>query len=136
MIYGRWHSLIRKTQKMGAAKIQQRRPKSLIRKGLPESLPTSVQKSYFLLGATDRDVLNRALDKYRPGRSEPILIGSEKLLKPALKLMRAMTIYSASASNTRKYKRLISSLICPVPSQILGHAAHCVEGAGRSIRRS
>jgi hypothetical protein len=42
--------------KMGAAKIQQRRPKSLIRKGLPESLPTSVQKSYFLLGAKERDV--------------------------------------------------------------------------------
>jgi len=28
-----------------------------------------------------------SLEKYRRGRSEPILIGSEKLLKPALKLM-------------------------------------------------
>ena len=28
-----------------------------------------------------------ALEKYRPGQSEPILIGGEKLLKPALKLM-------------------------------------------------
>jgi hypothetical protein len=27
-----------------------------------------------------------SLEKYRRGRSEPILIGSEKLLKPALKL--------------------------------------------------
>jgi hypothetical protein len=34
-----------------------------------------------------RTILNRVLEKYRPGRSEPILIGSEKLLKPALKLM-------------------------------------------------
>jgi plasmid replication initiation protein len=59
----------------------------VIRKGLPESLPTSVQKSYFLLGDKERDVLNQALEKYRPGQSEPILIGGEKLLKPALKLM-------------------------------------------------
>jgi hypothetical protein len=57
------------------------------RKGLPESLPTSVQKSYFMLGDKERDVLNRALEKYRPGRSEPIFIGDEKLLKPALQLM-------------------------------------------------
>src|SRR5271165_574536 len=65
--------------------MEQRRPKSLIRKGLPESLPTSVHRNYFLVGATDRDVLDRALEKYRPDRSEPILIGSEKLLNPALK---------------------------------------------------
>jgi hypothetical protein len=52
-----------------------------------QSLPTSVRKGYFLLGARERDVLNQALSKYRPGQSEPILIGGEKLLKPALKLM-------------------------------------------------
>jgi plasmid replication initiation protein len=52
-----------------------------------ESLPTSVQKSYFLLGAKEREVLNQALSKYRPGQSEPILIGGAKMLKPALKLM-------------------------------------------------
>jgi plasmid replication initiation protein len=52
-----------------------------------QSLPTSVQKSYFLLGAKERDVLNQALSKYRPGQTEAILIGDEKLLKPALKLM-------------------------------------------------
>jgi hypothetical protein len=72
---------------MAKAKIQQRRPKSVTRKGLLESLPTGVQKSYFLLGAKERDVLNQALEKYLPGRSESILIGGEKLLKPALKLM-------------------------------------------------
>ena len=32
-------------------------------------------------------MLNLALSKYRPGQSEPILVGGEKLLKPALKLM-------------------------------------------------
>jgi plasmid replication initiation protein len=57
------------------------------RKDPGQSLPTSVQKSYFLLGAKERDVLNQALSKYRPGQSEPILIGGEKLLKPTLKLM-------------------------------------------------
>jgi plasmid replication initiation protein len=77
---------------MGKAKIQQRRPEGALRKGLPESLPTSVQKSYFMLGDKERDVLNRALEKYRPGRSEPIFIGDEKLLKPALQLMNVFRL--------------------------------------------
>jgi hypothetical protein len=74
------------------AKIQHRRPKGAIRKGLPESLPTFVQKSYFMLGDKERDVLNRALEKYRAGRSEPILIGNGKLLKPALQLMNVFRL--------------------------------------------
>jgi hypothetical protein len=73
-----------KTEK---AKIQDRPPKGAIRKGLPESLPAFVQKSYFMLGERERDVLNLALSKYRPGRSEPILIGGANALKPALQLM-------------------------------------------------
>jgi plasmid replication initiation protein len=77
---------------MGKAKIQQRRPTGPLRKGLPESLPTSVQKSYFMLGDKERDVLNRALEKHRPGRSEPIFIGDEKLLKPALQLMNVFRL--------------------------------------------
>jgi hypothetical protein len=40
-----------------------------------------------MLGAKERVGLNHALEKYRPGRSELILIGGEKLLKPALQLM-------------------------------------------------
>jgi hypothetical protein len=40
-----------------------------------------------MLGEKERDVLNLALEQYRLGRSEPILIGGEKLLKPALQLM-------------------------------------------------
>jgi hypothetical protein len=72
---------------MGTARIRQRRAKGVLRKGLPESLPTSVQKSYFMLSDSERNVLNHALEKYRPGQSEPILVGGEKLLKPALRLM-------------------------------------------------
>src|SRR5580704_1582561 len=71
---------------MTKAKLQ-RRPDSVVRKGLVETLPTSVQKSYFMLGDKERNVLNLGLQKYRPGQTEPILIGGEKLLKPALQLM-------------------------------------------------
>jgi Initiator Replication protein len=73
-----------KTEK---AKTQRRRPKTAIRKGLPEAFPTAVQKSYFVLTDAERNVLNIGLQKYRPGQSEPILIGGENLLKPALRLM-------------------------------------------------
>jgi hypothetical protein len=65
----------------------QRRPHSVKRQALPESLPTFVQKSYFMLGVQEREVLNLALSKYRPGQSEPILIGGATALKPALQLM-------------------------------------------------
>jgi hypothetical protein len=40
-----------------------------------------------MLSATERDVLSHALEKYRCAQSELILIGGEKLLKPALRLM-------------------------------------------------
>jgi hypothetical protein len=35
----------------------------------------------------ERNVLNIGLQKYRPGQSEPILIGGDNMLKPALRLM-------------------------------------------------
>jgi hypothetical protein len=59
----------------------------MTRKGLTESLPTRVERCYFLLKDAERNVLNSALEKFRPGQSDPILIGGEKLLKPALQLM-------------------------------------------------
>jgi hypothetical protein len=40
-----------------------------------------------MLTDVERNVLNIGLQKYRPGDSEPILIGGEKVLKPALRLM-------------------------------------------------
>jgi hypothetical protein len=65
---------------MGTAKKSTRRQ--------PERfLPTGVQKSYFMLSDAERNVLNNALEKYQPGRSEPIFVGSRKVLKPALRLM-------------------------------------------------
>ncbi len=65
----------------------QRRPRRVLRKGLGEILPTGIQKSYFLLGDAERGVLNTALANYRPGQSEPILVGGKNLLKPALRLL-------------------------------------------------
>ena len=67
--------------------IQRQQRPSVIRKGLGEFLPTSVQKSYFLLSNAEREVLNSAFEKYQPGKSEPILVGGNNLLKPALRLM-------------------------------------------------
>src|ERR1700676_5142456 len=67
--------------------IQRQQRRSGIRKGLGEFLPTCVQKSYFLLSNAEREVLNSALEKYQPGESEPILVGGNNLLKPALRLM-------------------------------------------------
>ena len=40
-----------------------------------------------MLSDAERNVLNLGLQKYRPGQSEPILIGGQKMLKPALRLM-------------------------------------------------
>jgi hypothetical protein len=40
-----------------------------------------------MLSDAERNVLNIGLQKYRAGQSAPILIGGEKLLKPALRLM-------------------------------------------------
>src|SRR6476469_6471274 len=77
-----------KESRVGTAKMKQRRLKSASRKSLPESLPTSVQKSYFMLSDAERNVLNIGLQRYRPDQSEPILIGSEKLLKPTVLVMR------------------------------------------------
>ena len=64
----------------GTAKgsVQPRRPRNVTRKGLGEFLPTSVQKSYFMLSDAERKVLNSALEKYRPGQSEPIFVGGKK----------------------------------------------------------
>jgi hypothetical protein len=69
------------------ASIARRRPPGVLRKGLGEFLPTSVQKSYFMLSDAEREVLDSALAQYRPGQLDPILVGSGEMLKPALGLM-------------------------------------------------
>jgi hypothetical protein len=50
-------------------------------------LPTSIQKSYFMLSRPERAVLDTALQKYRAGRTEPVPVGGIAQLKPALRLM-------------------------------------------------
>jgi plasmid replication initiation protein len=76
---------------MGISKAskERRRPDRVLRKRLTEVLPTSVQKSYFLLKDAERGVLNIALEKYRPGQSDSISVGDAKAFKPALRLMSA-----------------------------------------------
>jgi hypothetical protein len=77
-------SKLPKFEKMSTAK--GRRPETVI-DDLAEVLPTSVRKSYFMLSDAERDVLNIALEKYRPEQVEPILVGGPKAIKPALRLM-------------------------------------------------
>jgi hypothetical protein len=67
--------------------IQRRPRKTVTDNGLEQFLPTSVQKSYFMLSDAERDVLNTALEKYQPGQAEPILVGGAKVIEPALRLM-------------------------------------------------
>jgi hypothetical protein len=67
-----------------------RKAKRSIQRRLPDSvtdLPTSVQKSYFMFSDAERAVFNTALEKYRPGQSEPIYVEGGNVLKPALRLM-------------------------------------------------
>jgi hypothetical protein len=52
-------------------------------------LPTSIEKSYFMLSRSARTVLDTALQKYRPGRTDLIPVGGVVRLKPALRLMTA-----------------------------------------------
>jgi hypothetical protein len=42
---------------------------------------------YFMLTKAERNVLNIGFEKFLPDQSEPILVGGENLLKPALRLM-------------------------------------------------
>jgi plasmid replication initiation protein len=66
--------------------IQRRLPDSIVDRGLEESLPIGVQKGYLMLTELERNLLNLALEKYRPGHGEPIFVGGQKILKPALRL--------------------------------------------------
>ena len=68
-------------------------------------LPVGVRKSYFLLSKADRDVLNIALGKYQPAKSEPILVGGARLLKPALRLL---TLYRLRIDEIRDGKAVTS----------------------------
>lgn len=62
----------------------QRRRRETVKDDLWEVLPTSVQKSYLMLSNAERAIIDTALEKYRPGQSEPILVGGIKVLKPVV----------------------------------------------------
>jgi hypothetical protein len=91
-----------------------KRPKeSLIRKGLAEVLPTPVQKNYHTLSDIERDVLNTALEKYRTGQSEPILVGDAKALKSALRLLRICRLVIEElkdGASTTSYTQVLKNL--------------------------
>ena len=94
----------------------------MTRKGLGEFLPPSVQKSYFMLSDAERKVLNSALEKYRPGQSEAILVGGENLLKPALQLM---SLYRLRIQEIKDSEAITSSGsaitdLCELPSASVG----------------
>jgi len=96
---------------MGTAKgsIQRRLSGSVIRKGLAEFLPTSVQKSYFMLSVAERDALNSALEKYRPGQQtfavfcvkHGLLVGIELSAPPRFE-RDAHEIFIVYADSVRK----------------------------------
>jgi plasmid replication initiation protein len=76
-------------------------------------LPTSVQKSYFMLTRATRSVLDTALQKYRPGRTEPILVGGISLLMPALRLMTSYRLMIQEVVGTEvltSYTRWLESV--------------------------
>jgi plasmid replication initiation protein len=68
-------------------------------------LPTGVQKSYFMLSEPERAVLNTALEKYRPGQSEPIFVGGNKVFKPVLRLM---TLYRLAIEEIKDSQAITS----------------------------
>jgi plasmid replication initiation protein len=73
-------------------------------------LPTSIEKSYFMLSCSARAVLDTALQKYRPGRTDLIPVGGIDQLKPALRLMTAyrLVIQEVTAAEVfTSYTRLL-----------------------------
>ena len=66
-----------------------------------------------MLSGSARDVLNRALQKYWPGRSDPILVGGITLLKPALQLMTSYRLVIQEVAGTEvvtSYTRWVESV--------------------------
>ena len=106
--------------KMEASKSTVQRPRRrALRKAPGELLPARVQKSYFMLSSPERDLLNTALEKFRPGLHEPVLVGALNQLKTALKLMSIYRLVIEEVQDARaitSYTRWIEALIsgrCP-----------------------
>ena len=63
-------------------------------------LPSSIEKSYFMLSRSARTVLDTALQKYRIGRTDLIPVGGIDQLKPALQLMTAYRLVIQEVTGT------------------------------------
>ncbi len=61
----------------------------------PMFVPIRMPAGPPILSQADRDVLNIALGKYQPAKSEPMLVGGARLLKPALRLLTLIVCGSA-----------------------------------------
>jgi hypothetical protein len=103
-------------------------------------LPVGVLKSYFLLSKADRDVLNIALGKYQPPKSEPILVGGARLLKPALRLL---TLYRLRIDEIRdgkavtSYTRWLEAVQVKDDGDLIpASPKHCVNTEPKRSRRS
>jgi plasmid replication initiation protein len=75
-------------------------------------LPTSVQKSYFMLSGSTRAVLDTALRKYRPGRIDLIPVGGIAQLKPALELMTSYRLVIGDVTENEVWTNYTRWLEC------------------------
>ena len=105
---------------MVTAKKSERSRKVATDKGLERFLPTSVQKSYFMLTDAERAILNTALGKYQPGQAEPILVGGMKEFKPALRLMTSYRLAIEEIKNSHaitSYTRWVDAVQLKGPDE-------------------
>jgi hypothetical protein len=85
-----------------------------LRKAPGEFLPARVQKSYFMLSTAERSGLNAALEQWRPGSHEPVLIGGLNRLKMALGLIGAYRLVIEEVEDARaitSYTRWVEAVL-------------------------
>ena len=71
-----------------------------------------LQKSYFMLSRPARAVLDTALQKYRPGRTDLIPVGEIAQLKPALRLMMSYRLVLRDVVGAEVFHQLPRWLEC------------------------
>jgi hypothetical protein len=105
-----------KKLKMGTAQSSvRRRPwNDVTDKGVERFLPTSVQKSYFMLSNAERLSSTVLSENIGRGSPNPFFVGGKNLLKPALRLMTSyrLAIQEIKDSQTRRSRRF------PLPAPV------------------
>lgn len=92
--------------------------RSTLRKAPGELLPARVQKSYFMLSAPERSILNTALEQRWPHRNKPVLIGGLNQLKTALRLMGTYRLVIEQVEEARaitSYTRWLEAVLVNEP---------------------